>query len=238
MIMEDTKDTIDRNSPIPLYYQLKEIIKSRIESGELLPDDPVEPEWEICKKFDLSRSTVRKAMTELKHEGLINQVQGRGTFVNSPDISHRFVTVVSFTEELLARGIKPSSKLLAVGLDKADKKIAEKLEIKIGEPVYSIRRLRLGDGKVVGVNLSRIPASLCPGLLDCDLTKGSLYTLLEKHYGHQIKKAVRILETLPVDGEIAGLLGLREGFPILNISGVSYNQDKVPIDFCLEHYTE
>ena len=121
------RDSMNRESPIPLYYQLKEIIKRRIKSGELLPNDILEPEEEMCKKYNISRNTVRKAISELEHEGLVYKIQGRGTFIKSPKISHRFVTVVSFTEELLARGIRPSSKLLGLEVKKANEEIAKKL---------------------------------------------------------------------------------------------------------------
>ena len=232
------KQTIDRESPIPLYYQLKELIKTRIESGELMPNDMLETEEELCSKYNLSRNTVRKAISELKHEGLVYKIQGRGTYVKSPKISHRFVTVVSFTEELLARGIKPTSKLLSLEVREADKEVAAKLEIDVGAPYYAVRRLRLGDGKTLGVNLSRIPVSLCPGLEQYDLTKGSLYSLIENKYGQKIVKVVRIMETIPADDDIAQLLGIRPGFPILNIVGIAYNQNKIPLDFCIEHYID
>ena len=232
------RKVINRDIPIPLYYQLKEIIKSRIESGELMPDDMLEPEETLCEIYNLSRNTVRKAISELKHEGLVYKVQGRGTFIKSPKISHRFVTVVSFTEELLARGIKPSSVLLKIKLEKADKEVAEKLEINPGEEYYKIKRLRLGDGKPLGINLSRIPVKLCFGLDKYDLTSGSLYSLIEKEYGHRITKVVRIMETIPADAEVASMLKIRETFPVLRIIGIAYNQDKVPLDYCIEHYID
>jgi len=232
------RKVIDRDSPIPLYYQLKEIIKSRIESGELMPNDMLEPEETLCNLYNLSRNTVRKAISELKHEGLVYKIQGRGTFIKSPKISHRFVTVVSFTEELLVREMKPSSVLLGLEIKKADGEVSEKLEIKPGDEYYAIKRLRLGDGKPLGINLSRIPVNLCFGLDKYDLTSGSLYSLIEKKYGHRIIKVVRIMETIPADIEIAKMLSIREGFPVLRIIGIAYNQDKVPLDFCIEHYID
>ena len=77
--MEKTLERkIDRNNPLPLYYQLKNLIKTKIESGELIPGDLLEPEWEICQKHNLSRNTVRRAMADLKNEGLIYQIPGKG----------------------------------------------------------------------------------------------------------------------------------------------------------------
>ena len=229
---------IDRNNPLPLYYQLKNLIKTKIESGELIPGDLLEPEWEICQKHNLSRNTVRRAMADLKNEGLIYQIPGKGTFVSSPKISHRFVTVVSFTEELLARGMKPSSKLLKTDIIPADQEVAGKLEIKEGDSVYLIHRLRFGDDKLLGLNISRIPMSVCPGLLDYDLTEGSLNTIIENQYGHQIVKVLRVLETIPADDEISEKLGITKGVPVLSIQGISYNQHKIPIECCNEYYID
>ena len=232
------RKVIDRESPIPLYYQLKEIIKSRAESGELMPNDMLESEETLSKLYNLSRNTVRKAISELKYEGLVYKIQGRGTFIKSPKISHRFVTVVSFTEELLARGMKPSSVLLGLKIETADGEVAEKLEINPGDKYYAIKRLRLGDGKPLGINLSRIPVKLCFGLDKYDLTSGSLYSLIEKEYGHKIIKVVRIMETIPADIEVANMLKIREAFPVLRIIGIAYNQDKIPMDYCVEYYID
>lgn len=232
------RQIINRNSPIPLYYQLKEIIKSRIESGELMPNDLLEPEETLCSMYNLSRNTVRKAISELQHEGFVYKIQGRGTFIKSPKISHRFVTVVSFTEELLARGIKPSSIVIGIEVKKADTDVSEKLEINPGEEYYAIKRLRFGDGKPLGLNLSRIPVNLCFGLDKYDLRFGSLYSLIEEKYGHRIIKVIRIMETIPANNEVAKRLNIREGFPVLRIIGIAYNQDKVPLDYCIEHYVD
>ena len=128
--------------------------------------------------------------------------------------------------------------MLYLRIKKADKEIAEKLEIGVDDPYYAIRRLRLGDDKPLGLNLSRVPVSLCPALEKHDLTKGSLYSLIEEKYNHKVTKVIRIMETIPASEEIAKILKIKKGFPILSIIGLAYNQNRIPLDFCIEYYTD
>lgn len=227
---------INRNNPIPAYIQLKRIIKDQILAGRLMPGDRLEPEWKLAERYGISRNTVKKALDGLKQEGYIHQFQGKGTFVSQPRISHRFVTTISFTEELLARGLRPSSRLLEGGelIPPAD--IAKELGLRKGEKVYKIRRLRFANDDPVGVNLSYIPCKICPGLLGEDLEKGSLYALIQEKYHFRIVKVRRDYETMPVDREIGELLEMELGSPVLKITGVVFNEMGKAVDYSIEHY--
>src|SRR5665647_2612042 len=78
---------LDETSPVPLYYQLQEIIRSRIESGQWQPGQQLPPEAELCEEFSLSRGTVRQALADLVREGLLHRRRGKGSFVATPKIS-------------------------------------------------------------------------------------------------------------------------------------------------------
>jgi GntR family transcriptional regulator len=227
---------IDRNSPIPIYFQLKEILKQKIKNGETLPNQVIESESKLCEKYKVSRNTVRKVFADLKSEGYIYQLQGKGTFVNQPKISNRFVTTVSFTQEILARGMKPSTILLDLREIPAGREISRHLGIGKEEKVIRIYRLRMADGEPAGLNLTHIPSRICPGLMSEDLTKGSLYTLIQDKYQFQITKVSRLYETVPSTGEIRDLLRVDLGSPVLKITGVAYNNFGTAVDYCIEHY--
>ena len=97
---------------IPLYYQLVNIIKRNITAGTLKPGDVLPSESEMCKSFDISRSTVRQAVSMLEDEGLVVRKQGRGTYVAQPKVHRKTQNLYSFTSEISSLGQKPSSRLV------------------------------------------------------------------------------------------------------------------------------
>ncbi len=236
--IEIVKEKLNIASPIPLYYQIEEMIREYIQTGIFLPGMQMPSENVMYSLLNVSRNTIRKVYEDLTIEGLLEKKQGKGTFVGIPKISHKFVTVVSFTQELIARGIVPSSRVLAIRTKGADKEVAEKLQIQEGSSVIYIERLRYGNGKLLGYNLSRIPEYLCPNIENIEIKDESLYTLIEKRYGHTIVKADRSLETIPADSFIASQIHVQEGFPVLKIVGVAYNENRSPFDYCLEYYID
>ncbi len=82
---------LNRKIPVPLYYQLKEIIKEEIEEGKLKPGDPIPSERELSEKYGISRPTVRQALKELVYEGWLTREKGRGTFISKPKIDYGFI---------------------------------------------------------------------------------------------------------------------------------------------------
>ena len=234
--IEKLKNCISMSNHVPLYFQIEEKIREFIEKGDFLPGMRLTAENELSLLLEVSRNTIRKVYQDLTAEGVVEKQQGKGTFVSQPKISHKFVTVVSFTEELIARGIKPSSKLLTQEIRKADKEVAEKLKIKEGDPIIYIERLRYGNGKLLGYNLSRVPLFMCPGLEKLKIGDESLYLLIEKMFGHVVVKAERSLETIPTDKVIAKCLNIKEGFPVLKTQGVVFDKAGIPFDNCLEYY--
>src|SRR3954471_13942573 len=103
---------INKNSPIPIYYQLEGYIKELIENGELQPGDVLPPEREYAEKYQISRMTVRQAFTQLVNEGYLYRLQGKGTFIAERKIEKPLQGITSFTEDMKARGLTPGSQLI------------------------------------------------------------------------------------------------------------------------------
>jgi GntR family transcriptional regulator len=226
------------NPPIPLYHQLKRLIQRRIETGRLLPNQPIEPEWKLSERYQISRTTVRQAMKELESDGLIYRIQGKGTFASGPKISQRFVTMTSFTEECIAKGLKPTARVLEARLIPPTRELMQTLDVKRGERIIKLSRLRFADGKPVGLNLSFLPHGRFPNLLEEDFREKSLYRILEEKYGVKITKVKRIMESVQADAHIARTLHGKTGDPLLKIDGVAYLREGQPIDCFLEYYRE
>jgi len=224
--------------PLPLYHQLKRLLQRSIESGRLLPNQPVEPEWRLSEKYQISRTTVRQALRELEGEGLIYRIQGKGTFVSGAKISQRFVTMTSFTEECIAKGLKPGARVLEARLIPATREMTEALDLAKRDKVIKLSRLRFADGKIVGLNYSFVPHGRFPDLLGEDFREKSLYRIIEEKYGVKITKVKRVMESVQADGALAKILRVRAGDPLLKIDGVAYLQDGRPVDSFLEYYRE
>jgi DNA-binding GntR family transcriptional regulator len=163
---------IDPRSPIPKYFQLREILLDLIESAELPLDTPIPSERELCRRYGLSRMTVRQALEHLVTEGRLYRVPGKGTFVARPKIEMP-LRLVSFTEDMLARGLRPG----AIDLDRrtvpADARLARIFDVEAGTDIHVIERLRTADGEPMAVERSHILASLAPDLLDLMLNPHS-----------------------------------------------------------------
>jgi GntR family transcriptional regulator len=104
---------LDKRSHLPLHQQLKATIEEHILSGEWLPGTQVPSERELCEQYDISRITVRQALTALVMEGRLIRAQGRGTFVGSPRIEQQLTQLTGFTQDMQARGKRPSTEKLA-----------------------------------------------------------------------------------------------------------------------------
>jgi GntR family transcriptional regulator len=135
-------DRIDRNSKLPFYHQLYEILRGNILRGEWQPGDMIPPESELTEHFQVSRTTVRQVLDMLVNEGLIYRQRGRGTFVAHPTLEQGLVRIVSFTEDMRQRGFEPGTKVLFSGLVPAPQDIAGKLQVKSGEELARLERLR------------------------------------------------------------------------------------------------
>lgn len=232
-------DHLDRRSSIPLYHQIRERIRDYIAEKELQPNTLLPSEAELMQIFSASRGTIRSALIDLEKEGIIYKTQGKGTYVSPPRISRRLRTMISFTEEIKAKGLEATSKVLEAAQVEADEHIAKKMQIKPGDPIYRITRIRYADNRPVGLNTSHISARLCPGFLDAvDFSVGSLYDHTFDLYGLRITKAERILESISSSAELATTLEVASGEPVLKLTGIAYAESGAVLDYCIEYYRE
>ncbi len=223
---------IRRDSPVPYYYQLEEFLKEQIENGAWKPGQQIPSEAELCEAFDVSRTVVRQALNELVHEGLLYRRKGKGTFVAEPKIRESLVQhLTGFYEDMVALGLKPSTKVLEQKVIPAPSKIAEALGLEEGEPVIMIDRLRFVDDEPILLVITYVPEKLCPELLNEDLSTQSLYAILEKKYGLELVYGHRTLEAVAATKEEANLLEIEEGDPIILLRSISYLKDGRPIEY-------
>ncbi len=227
---------LDKRSHLPLHQQLKAAIEERILSGEWLPGAQVPSERELCEQYEISRITVRQALAALVMEGRLIRAQGRGTFVASPRIEQQLTQLTGFTQDMKARGKRPSARVLEAGSIVALPMVARALRIKVGESVIMLKRLRLADGEPMAIETAYLPESCCHGLLKEKLAARSLYDILRKKYRLSPVRAVQQMEAIACPAAEAKLLGTRRGAPVLHIHRTTYDREGRPFELVESFY--
>ena len=217
--------SLSASSDIPLYSQLVNIVKRNISAGTLAPGDLLPSESELCRNFDISRSTVRQAIGALQAEGLVTRRQGRGTFVAEPKMRLRTEDIYSFTSEMRAMGRAPSSTLVEFQRIAPSPDIAKILGLSDPEEtVYRFIRVRNVDGEPLILETSFYPRRLYPGLTEEKLRGGSFYSLLHEA-GVIPAKAVDSYEAVLLGRKEASLLNCRSGSCGFYVQRRTFNAD-------------
>ncbi|GAB4431095.1 MAG: GntR family transcriptional regulator [Chloroflexi bacterium OHK40] len=221
---------LNRSVPVPLYYQLAELIREQIAAGELRPGDQVPGERTLSEQYQISRMTARQALVYLEREGTLVSEQGRGTFVAAPKLTYDALHLLGFTEAMLLRGAKPRARVLEQGVVTPPLRVARDLGLAGGEEAVKIVRLRFSDVTPLLLETSYIPLSRCPGLAQDDLASQSLYTLLEQRYGVRLLRATQTLEATVANAYEQQLFGVAEGMPMILLTGVTFDDHNKPVE--------
>lgn len=227
---------IDTNSPIPKYYQLKEIIRDMVEREELGEGDPIPPERELCERFGISRMTARQAVVELVNEGLLYRQQGRGTFVAGKKVQQEAERLRSFTEDMRERGMRVSSEVLGVDEESAGPVVARMLGVDPGEKIVRVRRVRHADGEPMALENSHLLHEFADVVLGADLSHGSLYDELRRKAGLKISRAEQSYEAALVNEAEAEHLRVPAASPALLIERVTYDANDRPFEYVKSTY--
>lgn len=220
---------IDRQSPVPIYYQIEESIKQLINNQSLKPGDAIPSEREFTEQFKVSRMTVRQAISNLVNEGVLVRLKGKGTFISEQKIEQPLRGLTSFTEDMKARGFEPGSRLVDFDLIPSSKLTAEKLGINEHDPIYEIKRIRLADHLPMAIELMHISANLIKGLTE-EIVNESLYAHIENRLKLKIDYANQVLESAEAREEEAKYLGIKKGSPILMIERHTFLDTGAPLE--------
>jgi GntR family transcriptional regulator len=217
--------------PVPLHHQVYLDLRAALDTGEWRPGDLLPPERQLAGRYGCSLITVRRALSELTREGRLERTRGRGTTVLRPRIERDFGGTMSFTEEMQDRGLDPETKLIASRPESAGEVVAAALRIEPGSPTLYVERLRAAGGEPLLLEQVHLPAEQFPGLLASDLEHGSLYDLLTARYGTRIVRARESLEPVLLRAREARLLGQRPRTPALQIEGIAFSSEGIPVEF-------
>lgn len=216
----------------PAYVIIERELRKLIAKAQ--PGDPLPSDAELCRRFGVSRMTARQAVQRLSADGLLYRVSGRGTFVAQAPVHRRINTLLSFSEEMRRRGLKPSSRLLEAGVRTGVDEEVLALRLPVGSSVVAIRRLRLADGVPMAVEQVRLPA-VCAGVLEADLETSSLFVALEA-IGRTPTYAHGTLTAAPAGAEESEWLEVPAGAPLLVEQRTIHDQADAPLEFTESRY--
>ena len=222
---------LDRQSVVPLYYQIQQHLLSHIRSGRFKPGKPLPSEEVISKRLRVSRMTARQALQSLCSLGVAYSQRGKGTFVSAIKLEKNIREVLSFSEEMEACGSRPHSELIALEVVLPGEDVADSLCLQPKDRVIRIRRVRIADSLPMGVECSCVPLRLFPGLLEKFDPRTSLYRTLSEVYGVHIIHADEIVEAGLAKPQEARLLHVPKGSPVFLFTRTAYAENGQAVEY-------
>lgn len=234
--MKSSEETVLPLSPVPLYTQIKEILRDRILNGTYQAHDQMPSESELTRAFGVSRITVRQALGDLQKEGLIFKIHGKGTYVSKPKAFQNLAKLQGFGEAMTSMGYETLSRVVSQKVVPADKGVALKLSVDEGELISEIRRVRYLNRSPISLDVTYVPKSVGERLAKEDLAHRDIFLILENDYGYSLGQAELQIEAMLADDALARLLQVEEGAPILRIERLTFTTDNRPLDFEYLYY--
>jgi len=218
----------------PTYKRIQNVIRRRIETGQLKPGDVVDSERELAKLHKVSLMTARHALVDLAREGVVERRRGAGTFVAPPRI--HFNKLMSYTEQMSSRGLTAQSKIVSSGVLDDEPDIAARLSLSATSHLTMIERVRKAGDEPFALESCYLPAQEFPGLISASLERGSLFSTLENRYGVELAYADEEIDATAADPKTAELLAVPRGSPLLRMRQLIYTNRGQAIIYVLGLY--
>lgn len=228
---------LDKNVPIPLYYQFKKQVLALIKDSVLRPGDMLPPENELCALLDVSRPTIRQAFSELVAEGYLQRYKGRGTFVAEPKVEDRFLSKLeSFNKEMESKGLTPHTEVLALEVV-VFAEAGERLGLPPDAQLIHLSRLRSADGVALVYVDTYLPYDHYKDLMRIDFRSASLYESLESVYGVHVSRVQREIEAVNAGRGDAKLLQIAANKAICLVKTLAFSKDgALPVEYSIARY--
>ncbi len=208
---------IDKDSFVPAYAQVVELLQETIRSGQLLPERPLPSETELARHFGLSRMTVRRALALLAEKGLVFTRQGKGTYVAQPRLTNVSFRLEELPEFALNRGMSTSSRLLEANVVRPPETVASVLQVPSTARVLYIRRLFLADNEPLACDRKYLPYEKGKPYLEAEIEYLPLHQIVNRHSDVLPVSNEVTVRAVSVDEDDAKVLGVRPGDPAFQI---------------------
>lgn len=228
---------LDKSVPIPLYFQLKTLLLDAIKQGDYPVDSMIPTEKELSEMFQISRTTVRQAITEMVQEGWLYRIASKGTFVARLKIKQDFIKrLETFNDQISRTGRRPSTQLLALQTTEMPKKMRSLFGLAEGGRYVHLYRRRFADDEPIVTVETYLPYERCAFVLSHNFVEESLYNVLATNDKTRICRVSRILEAVGANGQDVENLGVRRGKPIQLSTTIGYNSADEPIEYSVARY--
>lgn len=235
--MKILEGTLKRDIPIPLYYQLKEIILAEITNNQLKPGDCLPTEKEFMESYHISRSTVRQAILELVGEDYLARQKGKGTFVSQPKLRQTYINKVqTYEEQMKDLGKEPKTKVLEFTLMDPSTQVCKNLQLSKDEKVIKLVRIRYANEEPIVMVETYMPYAICGFVMDHDLVTEYLYNVLSLQEESAVIKATRSIEATLASQAEAQMLDIKEDHALQVITTIGFNKNNQPVEYTVAKY--
>jgi GntR family transcriptional regulator len=218
------------------HEQISDWLRERIERGTYQADEQLPSESQLGETFGVSRITVRRALQTLEGEGFIYRRQGLGSFVARRRVRQGLVRLTDFVEDMQQAGIAASSSVLHFKNERAAADIAAALDIREGQTISRLDRLRLGNGEPIAFDRTWLPIAYSQLLADRDLTSETIYEILERDYGIPVIRGRFRIEAANARADVAKHLDIPAGRALLLIERTSFTTGDMRVYFQRRYY--
>lgn len=225
---------MDKNQPLHAY--IKEELLHRIKSNKYKQGDQIPTELDLCKDFDVSRTTVRAALNQLTLEGYLVRQQGKGTYVADPKLSQTLShTVKRYSDQIAVQGKKAEITLISINVIPATEILQQSLEVAINDPIQRIERVRKANGAPTQYEISYIPWSVAPGITQKH-AETSLYAAFKDVFGVHIAKTTEHVEIALSDERSSKYLEYEAGLPCFYIETIAVDEKGKRVEFSRSYF--
>lgn len=228
-------ETINRSIPIPLYYQVEQILRREIESGKYKAGDMIPTEAELQERFALSRATIRQAIAELVYSGLVERKRSRGTRVATGRFEATLHDLASFTNEMMSGNLNLITHILQFSYIQPPEAAREALNLRKDETVAMMERVRFVDDRPIAVERWYAPLKYFPNinkkLFKESGMEQSTYYMMMTRYNIQVTRTVDSVSAVGLESHEAKILKVEPSVPALLRSRISYDSLDRPVNY-------
>jgi GntR family transcriptional regulator len=218
-------------SSVPLYSQLKELLRTKILDGSYPFHSQMPSESELGSTYKVSRITVRQALGDLQKEGLIFKIHGKGTFVSKPKAFQNVSKLQGLAEAMSQMGYEVINQLRSFKFIAARAQVANRLKIPEGTQVAEIKRVRFINREPVSLEITYVSQNLGKQLEKADLVTRDIFLIIENDCGITLGHADLAIDAVLAEADLTKALKVEDGSPIMRIERLTHAADGTPIDF-------
>ncbi|USJ28413.1 GntR family transcriptional regulator [Ensifer adhaerens] len=221
-------DHFSPDDDTPLYIQVADELRHKILNGEFAANDPLPSEAEMINALDVSRVTVRQAISLLSEEGLLERIQGKGSFVKALAVEQNFLGLREYRRDLRRQGHEPSFEILSYERCKPNASIRAMFGLDLAGEVHSIERLKRSDGKPIMLERLYVPCHLLPTLDQLELRTQWFGDILVSS-GLNFRHARKSVQPIVVGNVEAKILAVRPNSIGLLVDRTTWGSGSTPI---------